>query len=290
MNIYKVSPRGYCSGVVEALKIVKDTITQFPNQKIYMLGLFVHNPVMIKEFDNKVVILDDTTISRYKLVEGLPIANNNEILILSAHGTDLKTIYLAINKGYKVINTTCKYVHQTHDAIKESITKNHHIIFIGKKNHPETNAIISNNPSIHFVENYNDILNINIKDLSPVDVYNQTTLSIFDIKHLHDEILSKFKNVNIYNEICDATTQRQLALYNFDKKVDIFFVIGYKKSSNSNELYKIAKKRFNNAFLINSIEEINLEWLKGVENIGITSGTSTPTELTNKIIKFLEEF
>lgn len=290
MNVYKVSPRGYCSGVVEALKIVKDTISQFPNQKIYMLGLFVHNPNMIKEFENKVEILDDTEISRYKLVENLPIANNNEILILSAHGTDFKTIYLAINKGYKVINTTCKYVNQTHDAIKESFSKNHHVIFIGKKNHPETNAIISNNPSIHFVETYNDIFNINIRDTSAIDVYNQTTLSIFDIKHLHDEILSKFNKVNIYNEICDATTQRQLALYNFDKKVDIFFVIGYKKSSNSNELYKIAKKRFNNAFLINSIEEINLKWLNGVKNVGITSGTSTPTELTNKIIKFLEEF
>lgn len=290
MEIYKVSPRGYCSGVVNALKVVKETIANYPDSKIYMLGLFVHNPAMIEEFGNKINILDDTNISRYDLVNGLPYASHNEIIILSAHGTDLKTIHLAIKKGYKVINTTCKYVYDTHDAINLSLSNNHNVIFIGKTNHPETNAILAINDDIIFIDYQSPNFEIDFDQEIMTDVYNQTTLSIFDIQKHHDFLINNFKNIKIYNDICDATTLRQKALMDFDVEVDVFFVIGYSKSSNSNELLKIAKKKFKHAYLINSIDEIDLNLLRQSHKIGITSGTSTPTKLTNEIIEFLKEF
>lgn len=291
MHVIKVTPRGYCSGVIDALKIVRQTIELNPNSIIYMLGIFVHNPEMIKEFDDKLIILDDTEFSRFELVNNLPYANNNEIIILSAHGTDLKTIHLAIKKGYKVINTTCKYVHQTHMYINESLKNNHNVIFIGKHNHPETNAIISISNKIIFIDyQINNELDIELNDLVETDVYNQTTLSIFDIQEIHNYLINNFKNVNIHNDICDATTQRQLAMFNFNEKVDLFYVIGYHKSSNSNELLKIAKTKCNNSFLINSIDEIDLNLLRKASKVGITSGTSTPTQLTNQIINFIQEF
>lgn len=290
MQIFKISPRGYCYGVIDALKIVMQTLKLNSNKTIYMLGLFVHNPEMIKEFDSKINILDDTYLSRYELVDNLPYANNGEIIILSAHGTDLKTIHLALKKGYKVINTTCKYVYKTHELINQSLNDKHNVIFIGKSNHPETNAILSIDKNIIFIDYQCNNYNIQIDNHYPIDVYNQTTLSIFDINHIHNKLKNSFPNINIFNDICDATTQRQKALFDFDVPVDLFLVIGHHKSSNSNELLKIARSKNINSYLINSINDINLKWLEGVNKVAITSGTSTPTHLTNSIINFLKEY
>ncbi len=289
MKIYKITPCGFCFGVINAFKIVKETISLNPDKKIYMLGLFVHNPEMLNEFKSKIQILDDTNVSRYQLILNLPNAENNEIIILSAHGTDLKTIYLAIKKGYKIIDTTCKYVYKTHELIKKSLNNNHNVIFIGKLNHPESNAIINIDSKIIFIDYKKPKFNFKL-DNKAIDVYNQTTLSFYNLNSIYSNIKNRFKNIQIFNDICDATYQRQLALFNFDKNVDLFLIIGYIKSSNCNELLKIAKTKNKNSYLINSIEDIDLKWLKGVKSVAITSGTSTPSTITNQIIEFLKRY
>ncbi len=291
MNVIKIIPSGFCSGVVNAWTKVLSTIKKYPNKKIYMLGMFVHNSEMIKYFkSHNLILLNDQYISRYDLINQLPISTNNDIIILSAHGTEQSAIELAIKKKYIIVDTTCKYVDLIHKKIIHSLKMNHIVFYIGKKNHPESNAIISIDKNIIFIDIFNinyDVINQFSNSSHIIDIYNQTTLSQYQLNDLHLYLKSKFKNINVYNEICNATTERQNALINFNDKVDIIFVIGEKKSSNSNELYNIAKSKCK-SYLINHVCDIDLLWLTNPKKVAVIAGASTPSWITNNIIKYLE--
>lgn len=290
MNIIKISPRGFCSGVVNAWKIVVDTTKNFPNSKIYMLGLFVHNKKMIEEIKTpNLILLDDSNTSRYDLVKNLN-ANLEDILILSAHGTDERTIKLAKEKGLKIIDTTCKYVYNTHDIIKQALKNNKNVIYLGTKNHPESLAATAIDKSIILVTNEEELKELSYLFHKPVMITNQTTLSIYDLKNYYDFIKSHFTNCELNNDLCTATQERQEALINLKTKLDVLIVVGDTKSNNSKQLLKIGYyKKIDRCYLVNGIEQLKSIKFNKSDVIGITSGASTPTKVTNDVIKYLEE-
>lgn len=288
MQIIKISPRGFCSGVVNAWKIVKDTIKQNPQYRIFMLGWFVHNQKMLDEVrSDNLFILDDTNVTRYELVQNLKV-QTNDILILSAHGTDEKTIKLAKSRGLKIIDTTCEYVYKTHDVIKDGLINNKQVIYLGKENHPESLAALSISNKIIFITNPKQLMDINFN--LPTIITNQTTLSIYDLKSCYQFIEQHFTNYEIKNDLCLATQQRQEALINLKTKLDVLIVVGDNKSNNSQQLLKIGKhKKIPLCFLVNSLQEVQSLNLNPKYVVGITSGASTPTSITNTIIKYLQE-
>lgn len=175
MQIVKISPRGFCSGVVNAWKIVVETTKNFPHSRIFMLGLFVHNKKMIEEIKTpNLFVLDDSKTSRYELVYSLDF-QPGDILIMSAHGTDDKTVRLAKEKGFKIVDTTCKYVYNTHDVIRDALKNNKTVIYLGIKNHPESLAATAIDKNIIFVSNENELRNLNYLFDKPILVTNQTT-------------------------------------------------------------------------------------------------------------------
>ena len=288
MQIIKISPRGFCSGVVNAWKIVKDTIKQNPECRVFMLGWFVHNQKMLDEVrSDNLFILDDTNLTRYELVKNLKV-KPNDILILSAHGTDEKTIKLAKSKGLKIIDTTCEYVYKTHDVIKNGLINNKQVIYLGKENHPESLAALSISDKVILVTDPQQLMNINFN--LPTIITNQTTLSIYDLKSCYQFIEQHFTDYEIKNDLCLATQQRQEALINLKTKLDVLIVVGDNKSNNSQQLLKIGKyKKIPLCFLVNSLQEVQSLNLNPKYVVGITSGASTPTSLTNTIIKYLQE-
>lgn len=290
MQIVKISPRGFCSGVVNAWKIVVETTKNFPHSRIFMLGLFVHNKKMIEEIKTpNLFVLDDSKTSRYELVYSLDF-QPGDILIMSAHGTDDKTVRLAKEKGFKIVDTTCKYVYNTHDVIRDALKNNKTVIYLGIKNHPESLAATAIDKNIIFVSNENELRNLNYLFDKPILVTNQTTLSVYDLKNYYDFIKTHFKNYELRNDLCTATQERQEALINLKTKLNVLIVVGDEKSNNSQQLLKIGYyKKIEQCYLINDVEQLKTIHFNHDDVIGVTSGASTPTKVTNEIIKYLEE-
>ena len=292
MKIIKVTPRGFCSGVVEAWKIILQTVKKYENHRIFMLGWFVHNKVMVEEIlQNNITVLDDSKTSRYDLVLNNPF-QNGDVLILSAHGTDKKTIELAKSIGYIVVDTTCQYVYNTHDVIKQGLQENKTVFYLGKINHPESNASVAIDPkNIKLITRMQDLKDLEVEFKNqPILVTNQTTLSTLDLQDFYDYINNHFNDVVIKNDLCYATQERQNALLLLKEKIDVLIVVGDTRSNNSKQLKKIGEKRGYKTYMVNSADELQNKWFDDNYTVAITSGASTPTKVTNAVIKYLEEW
>lgn len=284
MKITKLIPRGFCKGVVDSYLQTKKIALNNQNKKIYMIGWLVHNSHIVKELqDMGIKIISDINICRYQLIKNIKNTEKS-IVIFSAHGTDWKAIDLAKTRNIQYFDLTCEYVYKTHKLIVHNLKINKTIIFIGKNNHPETMAILSISDKIIFIETLNDAMKINLAENENILLTNQTTISIYDFYDIVHYLKKKFKNIIIENDICNATKERQEAIINMDKSIDVLIVVGDKKSSNSNKLVEIGKKNNVDSYLIESILDIKWEWFKNKKHIGISSGCSTPTYITNDVI------
>lgn len=285
MKIEKLIPTGFCYGVMYSYKSTLEIISKNPDKKIYMLGWLVHNQYVISELlSHNLIILDDKDQTRYELINNFPKVEN-AILILSAHGTDIKTINLAKSKGFEIHDLTCRYVYKTHDIIKQKLSEGYEILFIGKHNHPESNAILSIDDGIKLVSSIEciDQLNLNKPKLFCT---NQTT---FNIQILND-IVKKLQDINrdiiFENEICNATKMRQNTIINMSPTVDVCIIIGDLKSSNANELYEISKNKVSTYFITNVVD-IHLEWFINKKHCVIAGAASTPIFLIEQVYNYL---
>lgn len=285
MEVIKISPRGYCYGVVMALKMVKEARLDHPNENIYILGIIIHNK-FIQEALNRlnIISLSDTSKSKMELLETI----DSGVVIFSAHGIAEDVIEKAKEKNLIIYNATCKDVTKTQDIIKDYLSNDFNIIYIGKANHPEALAAISIDKNrIKLVSSTNDLNDLTINDMTMVT--NQTTMSIYDTKEIIENIKAINPNVTIVNEICQATQKRQEALFNLDN-VDLLYVVGDKLSNNSNNLAKVGSISSKKSILIESVMDINDEDLINVNRVAVTSGASTPTSITNQVINYLEKY
>ncbi|MDD3129746.1 MAG: 4-hydroxy-3-methylbut-2-enyl diphosphate reductase [Candidatus Izemoplasmatales bacterium] len=285
MIVKKITPRGFCKGVYQAIEIVKQSIENKSLPKpIYVLGFIVHNKHVVQELDKLgVITLDDRFKSRLELVEDI----KEGTIILSAHGTDEAVKRKIIDNKLTLIDATCNDVYKTHDSIKEYLNKGFNILYIGKKNHPETNASLSIDSNIKLIENIEDLNEIKLEE--PLFVTNQTTFSINDILPIHEKIKSLYPNSVITEEICNATRFRQNAIIEGNKNVDLCYIVGDPRSNNSRNLVKISKELTSTkTFLIESVKDIDLKDLENVNIVSVSSGASTPNYLTQEVIDFLE--
>ncbi|BAC43925.1 4-hydroxy-3-methylbut-2-enyl diphosphate reductase [Malacoplasma penetrans] len=292
MKIIKITPRGFCKGVVDAYATCKKIAKLYPNHEKYLIGWLVHNKEIIKELEELgIQTKDDKNHSRSEIIDSIEIKdkNNPPIVIFSAHGTDQKTIDKAREKGLVVFDTTCIYVTKTHDLIKEKIEQGYQIFYIGVNNHPETISTLSIDKSIILIETVNDIENIRTESEKPIFVTNQTTISIYEFEEITETLKSKYKNIEFKNDICNAAKDRQDAVINMPSEVDLLLVVGDIKSNNSKKLVEIGIKKQIESHLIWNTKNIKDEWFINKKCLAITSGCSTPTWLANYVIIFLEK-
>ncbi|MDM5235984.1 4-hydroxy-3-methylbut-2-enyl diphosphate reductase [Bacillus cereus] len=287
MKIVKISPRGYCYGVVDAMVIARNAAldTSLP-RPIYILGMIVHNKHVTDAFEEDGIITLDGP-SRLEILDKI----DSGTVIFTAHGVSPEVKQRAKEKGLTTIDATCPDVTKTHDLIEAKKAEGYHVIYIGKKNHPEPEGAVGIAPDIvHLIERADDLKTLEI----PTDkilVTNQTTMSQWDVQHLMEDIQKKFPTAEFHKEICLATQVRQEAVAKQADVADLTIVVGDPKSNNSNRLAQVSQEiAGTKAYRVADVSEIQLEWLQGVENVAVTAGASTPTPITKEVIAFLDQY
>ncbi|QGS52095.1 4-hydroxy-3-methylbut-2-enyl diphosphate reductase [Spiroplasma tabanidicola] len=288
MNVIKVTPRGFCLGVVKSIKMARDALKTYPDKQIYMIGLLVHNKIIVKELEDQgIIAIDDWKKSRMDIIKQIP---KGSVVIFSAHGTNGDVVKKANELGLICIDTKCEWVLETEDLIKEYLNKNYEIIFIGTYFHPETIALTSiNDKNIHLVTNIYEVKKLNI-DNKKILATNQTTLSIIDTELIYNEIKNKYPNCIIKNDICEATLLRQQAVLDLDENhIDLLYVVGDKRSNNTLKLVELGNNKGIKSLRIDRKEDINKNDLINIKTVAVTAGASTSSIIQNEVIKFLEE-
>jgi 4-hydroxy-3-methylbut-2-enyl diphosphate reductase len=285
MKTIKITPRGLCHGVVNAINTITKLDVLSTPKPIYILGLLVHNKQILENFEEKgIITLHDPSKTRLELLEEI----YEGTVIFTAHGISPLVKEKALEKGLNIIDTTCGDVTKTQELIKDYINQGYSIIYIGKKNHPESEAADGLHDSVHLVTTYEEIDALKIT--GKIMITNQTTMSIYDVYQISEYIKQKFPQSEYIDEICNATRIRQEAIIN-QEPVDHLFVVGDTLSNNSNRLVQVSIEQANiPATLIETIDDLDIEFLKTLDSVSVSSGASTPTKTTKEVITFLENF
>lgn len=287
MKVLKISPRGYCYGVVDAMVIARNAaLDKSLPRPIYILGMIVHNKHVTDAFQEEGIITLDGN-NRLEILEKV----DKGTVIFTAHGISPEVRELAKQKGLVTIDATCPDVTRTHDLIREKQGEGFQVIYIGKKGHPEPEGAVGVAPDIvHLVENEADVKNLSIES-EKIIVTNQTTMSQWDVRHIMELVQEKFPHAEFHNEICNATQVRQEAVAEQAGEADVTIVVGDPKSNNSNRLAQVSEEiAGTKAYRIGDISELNIEWIRDAKTVAVTSGASTPTPITKEVISFIEQF
>lgn len=286
MKVTGITPRGYCKGVVRAINIVRKAANS-SQRPLYILGMIVHNEYIVNALKELgAVTVEDTSKTRMELLDSI----NQGTVIITAHGAGEQVMTKAKEKGLNIIDASCLDVIKTHDLIKQRLLEGYEILYIGKKNHPESEgAMMIDSDHMHLITEKKDLLSLNpnIKYL----ITSQTTMSLFDVYELCEYAKKILPNLIVEQEICNATRIRQEAISKMDPDIDIVFIVGDPHSNNTAKLASIAKnKAGKETYMIESIEDLKIEWLEHKHHAAVSSGASTPTSLTNQVIDFLKQF
>ena len=285
MLVKGIVPRGYCKGVVRAIEIAKKQVHQ--TTPVYILGMIVHNQYIVNALEDLgIQTIDIKGKTRLELLDEI----NEGKVIITAHGASQKVFDKAKEKGLEVIDASCLDVIKTHDLIQDKLNEGYEILYIGKKGHPEAEGAISiDEKRIHLITNRDDL-----KTIDPTKKYvmtNQTTMSLYDVYDLCEKAKEILPFVEIEKETCTATKIRQEAIKNIEDDVDIIFIVGDPHSNNTRKLASIAHDYHTcDVYMIESIEDLKIEWLKNKRYAAVSSGASTPTYLTNQVIDYLKQF
>ncbi len=279
MKLYLSKPRGFCAGVVRAIKIVEEALTIW-GAPIYVKHEIVHNRHVVSRLEKLGAIF----------IENLSDVPEGAKLIYSAHGVSPEVRDQAKKRSLFEIDATCSLVTRVHSASIRYAKKGYQIILIGHKNHVEVIGTAGEAPEVTtIVESIEDVDNLNFSKDQKLFYTTQTTLSLDDVHLITKALKEKYPQIETLpsSSICYATTNRQLALKALTQSVDLVLVVGDPKSSNSNRLREVAENNNIAAFLVNSPEEINPTWLGNVSAIGLTAGASTPEDVVQSCIDYL---
>jgi len=283
LKILLSAPRGFCAGVERAIEIVEKSIQKY-GAPVYVRHEIVHNKYVVDDLKNKGAIF----------VEELEeIKDKSRPVIFSAHGVPKKIPKDAENYNMTYIDATCPLVSKVHREAENLYKAGYHLILIGHQNHPEVIGTMGQLPkgSIDLIQNEEEAKKYSIKNNEKIAYVTQTTLSVDDTIDIIKILKERFPDLRepLKEDICYATTNRQLAVKNIAKICDVFFVIGSRNSSNSVRLVEVAKKSgCANSFLIHSQSEIPYELIENSKTVGISSGASAPEITVSNFINNLK--
>ena len=281
LKILLSAPRGFCAGVERAIEIVEKSIQKY-GAPVYVRHEIVHNKFVVDDLKSKGAIF----------VEELEeIEDKSRPVIFSAHGVPKKIPEDAKDYNMTYVDATCPLVSKVHREAENLHKAGYHLILIGHQNHPEVIGTMGQLPigSIDLIQNEDDAIKYNTKN-KKISYVTQTTLSVDDTKDIIKILKDRFPDIKepAKEDICYATTNRQMAVKNIAKECDLFFVIGSRNSSNSVRLVEVAKKSgCSNSQLIHSQSKIPFDLIENSNVIGISSGASAPEILVNNFINEL---
>jgi 4-hydroxy-3-methylbut-2-enyl diphosphate reductase len=274
MIIEKAKSYGFCFGVKRAVEIAEES------KNAVTLGPLIHNPLEIKRLAYNYNV---------KYVESIDnIDENVKRVIVRTHGIPKDKLQKLKEKRVEIIDATCPFVKKPQEIVEEMSKAGYDIVIFGDKHHPEIQGVMSY--SVHdrvfVVLTPQELENIKLKE--KIATVAQTTRKIKDYLKITDYLIQSHKEVRVFNTICNATFENQAAVKELAQKADIMIIIGGKNSSNTKQLYNIAKE-YCTAHLVESEEELKREWFEGKKHCGISAGASTPEWLVEKIISKIKE-
>lgn len=282
MKIYLANPRGFCAGVDRAIEIVELSLKAY-GAPIYVRHEIVHSRHVVKSLRQKGAVF----------VEELSEVPDGSIVIFSAHGVAKSVWEDANNRGLKVIDATCPLVIKVHKEVNRDHDQGYELILIGHAGHPEVIGTLGQVPDkFHLVSSVDDVEKLEVENTHHLSYVTQTTLSVDECRDIVAALNRRFPGIKgpHQEDICYATQNRQNAVKELSKLVDVILVIGSPNSSNSNRLRELGEHCGIPSYLIDSSADIDPEWVKHAKAVGITAGASAPEVLVTEVVDYLKQF
>jgi 4-hydroxy-3-methylbut-2-enyl diphosphate reductase len=279
MKVILAQPRGFCAGVVRAIEIVERALQKY-GPPVYVRHEIVHNKHVVESLKAKGAVF----------VEELSDVPPDAVTIFSAHGVAKSVEDEAASRSLPVLNATCPLVTKVHNQGKRYVGQGRTLILIGHAGHPEVEGTMGQiSKPVTLVQTEKDVEALNIPADTPVAYVTQTTLSVDDTRGIIAALRRRFTDIvgPETRDICYATQNRQTAVRELSKLVDVILVVGAKNSSNSNRLREIGEEDGTPSYLIADGSELEPEWFAGARVVGITAGASAPEVLVEDVIDAL---
>lgn len=276
-RVILAAPRGYCAGVDRAVQTVERALEKY-GAPIYVRKEIVHNKHVVEELSERgAIFVEEET----EVPEG-------EMVVFSAHGVSPAVHENAKSRKLQTIDATCPLVTKVHVEARKFAADGYTIVMVGHEGHEEVEGTMGEAPdSIVLVQTVDEVDQLELDDPDHVALITQTTLSVDETAEIISRLRERFPGIVTAKgeDICYATTNRQIAVKQLAKQCDLVLVIGSTNSSNSNRLVEVAREYGSESFLIDNHTQVKDEWLGGIETIGITSGASAPEELVEDLVQ-----
>ncbi len=280
-RVLLAAPRGYCAGVDRAVQAVEHALDLY-GPPVYVRKEIVHNKHVVQELSKRgaIFVEEETEVPEGKLV------------VFSAHGVAPTVHENAAARKLHTIDATCPLVTKVHVEARKFAEQGYTIVLIGHEGHEEVEGTTGEAPeNIVLVQTAEDVDTLEVDDPDRIAYITQTTLSVDETTALINRLRERFPNVvgPKSDDICYATTNRQLAVKELARECELVLVIGSRNSSNSNRLVEVAREHGADSHLLDNASQVREQWLEGVETVGITSGASAPELLVEALVDFFRE-
>jgi 4-hydroxy-3-methylbut-2-en-1-yl diphosphate reductase len=279
LKIILARPRGFCAGVVRAIDIVERALEKY-GRPVYVRHEIVHNRHVVESLKAKGA----------RFVEELSEVPAGALTIFSAHGVSRKVEDEARSLSLPTIDATCPLVTKVHNESRRYVAQGRTLIVIGHAGHPEIEGTLGQvEGEVHLVQNEADVAGLTIAPDTPVAYVTQTTLSVDDTRGVIAALRRRFSDIQgpETRNICYATQHRQTAVRELAEIADVIVVVGASNSSNSNRLREIGEQAGLPSYLVADGGEVDPEWFRGVDVVGVTAGASAPEVLVDDVIQAL---
>src|SRR5688572_5097869 len=280
MRIILANPRGFCAGVNMAIECVDQVLRQ-QGPPVYVYHEIVHNKHVVQDFEGRGVTF----------VNSIDEVPEGATVVYSAHGVSPAIRESSQKRNLVEIDATCPLVHKVHSEVKNFSRKGYKIIFIGHRNHDEAVGTVGEAPEdIIVVESVEEVEQLDLPPDARLAYVTQTTLSLLDAQAIMAALLKKYPGIRPppNDDICYATTNRQMAVKDLGGEAQLVLVVGSRNSSNSKRLVEMAVQEGKRAYLIDDQRELRAEWFEGVDCIFITAGASAPEKLVQELLQRLQ--
>ena len=277
MGVIVAKTAGFCFGVKRAVEKVYEQIGK-TDKPIYTYGPIIHNEEVVNDLHEKGVSVIDTMEELADL--------RDAVVVIRSHGVGKAVYDLLQTNGVEVVDATCPYVKKIHKIVSEQSSAGNQVVIVGNEAHPEVQGIKGwGNRETKVIESIEDFEKLNLSKDKQICIVAQTTFNYNKFQDLVEIIREKGYDVESINTICNATEERQTEAKLIAGTVDSMIVIGGSHSSNTQKLFEICKKECENTYYIQTLEDLNVEGLKGSNCVGITAGASTPNNIIEEVQK-----
>ncbi|HXT79722.1 MAG TPA: 4-hydroxy-3-methylbut-2-enyl diphosphate reductase [Acetobacteraceae bacterium] len=282
MRVVLAQPRGFCAGVERAIEIVERALKKY-GPPIYVRHEIVHNRHVVEDLRKRGAVFVDE-------LDEIPAG---AITVFSAHGVAKRVEEWAAERGLPVIDATCPLVAKVHNEGRRYARQGREIVLVGHAGHAEVEGTIGQVPGkVHLVQTVEDVASLQVGDPAMLAYITQTTLSVDDTRGIIAALKTRFPSIvgPDVRDICYATQNRQQAVRDLARSVDMILVVGSRNSSNSNRLREIGEELGKPAYLIDDADALVPDWFANVTSVGVTAGASAPETLVQGVLEGLRRF